>query len=176
MTSDAPPVEAFVWTWLPSWTTPVVCGRIRLRDGRHVFTYARSYLAREEAVPIYEPELPLRSDDIEPLAPLSLANSLRDAAPDAWGRRQERPVRRTRRLRDAIRRSRDASPSASESGPQRCASQSEIRLVLRYIATVFGPVPLGRLQRRVQPQTVQPQPVAVIEVLAAGSARRCAAE
>ena len=87
MTSDTSPTEAFVWIWLPGQTTPVVCGRIRLRDGRHVFTYARSYLARDEAIPIYEPELPLRSDDIEPLAPLSLANSLRDAAPDAWGRR-----------------------------------------------------------------------------------------
>ena len=87
MTSDASPTEAFVWIWLPGQTTPVVCGRIRLRDGGHVFTYARSYLARREATPIYEPDLPLGSDDIEPLAPLALANSLRDAAPDAWGRR-----------------------------------------------------------------------------------------
>ena len=31
MTSDASPKEAFVWIWLPSQTTPVVCGRVRVR-------------------------------------------------------------------------------------------------------------------------------------------------
>ena len=87
MTSDAPPREAFVWIWLPRRVAPVVCGRIRQQDGRHDFTYANSYLSRGEAIPIYEPELPLGTGDIEPEAPLSIASSLRDAGPDAWGRR-----------------------------------------------------------------------------------------
>ena len=81
------PREAFVWIWLPHRTSPVVAGRVRAQDGQHVFAYGRSYLAREDAIPIYEPELPLRPGPIEPLPPLSIANALRDAAPDAWGRR-----------------------------------------------------------------------------------------
>ena len=81
------PRGAFVWIWLPGRTSPVVAGQIRERDGRHVFVYGRSYLAREDAIPIHEPELPLRLGPIEPAAPLQIANALRDAAPDAWGRR-----------------------------------------------------------------------------------------
>ncbi len=51
------------------------------------FYYGRSYLALENAIPLYEPELPLRSGLIAPEPPLGYANALRDAAPDAWGRR-----------------------------------------------------------------------------------------
>ena len=81
------PREAFVWIWLPDRTSPVVAGRIRAQDGRYVFGYGRSYLAREDAIPVYEPELPLRPGPIEPESPLEIANALRDAAPDTWGRR-----------------------------------------------------------------------------------------
>ena len=88
MTSDASrPREAFVWTWLPGRTSPVVAGRVRAQDGRHAFVYGRSYLAREDAIPIYAPELPLRPGPIAPEPPLDIANALRDATPDAWGRR-----------------------------------------------------------------------------------------
>ena len=52
-----------------------------------MFTYGRSYLARKDAIPIHLPELPLRRGVIEPTPPLPLANALRDASPDAWGRR-----------------------------------------------------------------------------------------
>jgi len=51
------------------------------------FYYGRSYLALDNAIPLYEPELPLRSGLIPPEPPLRYANALRDAAPDAWGRR-----------------------------------------------------------------------------------------
>ena len=81
------PREAFVWIWLPGRTSPVVAGRVRAQDGQHVFAYGRSYLGREGAIPIYVPELPLRPGPIEPIPPLSIANALRDATPDAWGRR-----------------------------------------------------------------------------------------
>ena len=88
MTSDATrPREAFVWIWLPGRTAPVVAGRIHAEDDHFVFTYGRSYLARDDAIPVYAPELPLRSGAIVPEPPLEIANALRDASPDAWGRR-----------------------------------------------------------------------------------------
>ncbi|MXY41673.1 MAG: type II toxin-antitoxin system HipA family toxin [Rhodospirillaceae bacterium] len=88
MTSDAAqPGEAFVWIWLPGRTAPVVAGRIHAEHDHFVFTYGRSYLARDDAIPIYAPELPLRRGAIVPEPPLEIANALRDASPDAWGRR-----------------------------------------------------------------------------------------
>lgn len=81
------PSEAFVWIWLPGRTAPVVAGRVYPRGDRLVFTYGRSYLARGDAIPIYTPELPLRAGVITPEPPLEIANALRDASPDAWGRR-----------------------------------------------------------------------------------------
>ena len=88
MTSDTVrPREAFVWIWLPGKTAPVVAGRIHSEGDHLVFTYGRSYLAQDEAIPIYAPELPLRAGNIVPEPPLDVANALRDATPDAWGRR-----------------------------------------------------------------------------------------
>ena len=88
MSSDAAlPREAFVWIWLPSSTDPVVAGRIQPEGGRYLFNYGRSYLARKDAIPIHLPELPLRPGAIAPEPPLEIANALRDASPDAWGRR-----------------------------------------------------------------------------------------
>lgn len=92
MTSDrqaavAPATEAYVWIWLPDRLEPVVAGRIEF-DGRlYVFNYGQSYLGREGAIPIYLPELPLERGAIRPDPPLVMAGSLRDGAPDAWGRR-----------------------------------------------------------------------------------------
>lgn len=91
MTSDRPdtdaPEEAYVWIWLPGATEPVIAGRIA-RDGERLFfNYGQTYLERREAIPIFEPELPLRSGAIAPGAGLNMAGCLRDAAPDAWGRR-----------------------------------------------------------------------------------------
>ena len=91
MTSDRPdakaPEEAYVWIWLPGASAPVVAGRVA-RDGRQlIFNYGRSYLDRIGSIPIHVPELPLQSGAIAPAAGLSIAGCLRDAAPDAWGRR-----------------------------------------------------------------------------------------
>lgn len=58
MTSEKQ-TEAYVWTWLPGATEPVVAGRLVERGGIVSFTYGRSYLALEGAVPLYLPELPL---------------------------------------------------------------------------------------------------------------------
>jgi len=87
MTSSALYAEAYVWVWLPGRTEPVVAGRLARDGGVFLFNYGRSYLARADAISLYEPELPLRSGALPLLNGLSLANCLRDAAPDAWGRR-----------------------------------------------------------------------------------------
>ena len=74
MTSETlRPREAFVWIWLPGRTSPVVAGRVHQEGNRLAFTYGRSYLAREDAIPIYAPELPLRPGPIEPEPPLDIA-------------------------------------------------------------------------------------------------------
>ncbi len=84
--NNEPPQKAFVWIWLPGETAPVVAGQISVRGQSFDFNYGRSYLARDDAIAIYAPELPLRPGAIAP-PPLSMAGALRDAAPDAWGRR-----------------------------------------------------------------------------------------
>ena len=92
MISEQTPQQAFVWIWLPGETAPVVAGRLSYdHAGNMRFNYGRSYLERvrdlSPAIPIYLPELPLRSG-ILPLSPgLTMPSSIRDSAPDAWGRR-----------------------------------------------------------------------------------------
>jgi len=88
MTSDrTTPDSVFVWVWLPGETEPVVAGRITMDGGRYIFNYGASYLERNNAIPIYEPELPLRRGRIDPLGNMEMASCLRDGSPDAWGRR-----------------------------------------------------------------------------------------
>jgi len=87
MTSETEPTEAFVWVWLPGATTPVVAGRLAAERDGIVFNYGRSYLARKDAIPLYEPELPLRPGILPLLNGLQMPNCIRDASPDAWGRR-----------------------------------------------------------------------------------------
>jgi serine/threonine-protein kinase HipA len=81
------PQTAYVWTWLPGATDPVVAGRVDADGPVHVFTYARSYRQRAEAVPLYEPELPLVPGTLRPGGGLTLAGCLRDSLPDSWGQR-----------------------------------------------------------------------------------------
>lgn len=83
--------EAFVWIWLPGETHPVVAGKLEAENGLIHFNYGKSYLERindtPPAIPIYEPELPLKPG-VLPLADgLEMPGCIRDAAPDAWGRR-----------------------------------------------------------------------------------------
>jgi serine/threonine-protein kinase HipA len=87
MTSRNDYTEAFVWIWLPGETEPVVAGRLSVEGEALHFNYGKSYLARDNAISLYEPELPLRAGE-QPLLPgLSMPNCIRDASPDAWGRR-----------------------------------------------------------------------------------------
>ena len=90
MTSDpvrAAPREAYVWTWLADRTEPVVAGRLAPTPLGLQFNYGRSWLARRDALPLYLPELPLRNGLLPLPTGLSMPGCLRDAAPDAWGRR-----------------------------------------------------------------------------------------
>lgn len=83
----SPYEKAFVWVWLPGATKPVVAGVLAKQDDRLQFNYGRSYLALKDAIALYEPELPLKAGLISPLPGLSMASCIRDASPDAWGRR-----------------------------------------------------------------------------------------
>lgn len=84
----AAPNEAYVWTWLPGQTTPVVAGRLAKAAGEtYVFNYGQSYLARADAISLNDRELPLQAG-ARPLLPgLSMPGCIRDCSPDAWGRR-----------------------------------------------------------------------------------------
>ena len=87
MTSKVDATEAFVWIWLPGATEPVVAGRLDQDGDRLLFTYGASYLRRENAISVYEPELSLQKGVIAPINGLQMASCIRDGSPDAWGRR-----------------------------------------------------------------------------------------
>lgn len=89
MISDAaiPYTQAYVWIWLPASADPVVAGVLTRAGGRLQFNYGRSYLARADAMAIYAPELPLQQGAIPLLQGLAMPSCIRDASPDAWGRR-----------------------------------------------------------------------------------------
>jgi len=87
MTSDQPYKEAFVWIWLPGETGPVVAGRLTAAGDQLLSHYGKSYLARNNAIALYESELPLQAGLIPLLPGLSMPGCIRDGSPDAWGRR-----------------------------------------------------------------------------------------
>jgi serine/threonine-protein kinase HipA len=87
MISKPNDIEAYVWVWLPNKTEPVVAGKV-VMDGKNIlFAYGRSYLERPDAISLYDPELPLMPGTLPLPNGLSIPSSIRDAAPDAWGRR-----------------------------------------------------------------------------------------
>jgi serine/threonine-protein kinase HipA len=85
MTSNV--TGTFVWIWLPGSTVPVVAGRIEKHGPLHYFTYGRSYRDRADAIALSPFELPLQPGTFEPVGMNTIHSCLRDAAPDAWGRR-----------------------------------------------------------------------------------------
>jgi serine/threonine-protein kinase HipA len=87
MRSEAAPSDVYVWVWLPGATEPVVAGVLQAEGTTNFFRYAESFLSREDAVPLYLPELPLQPGPIRPVAGLSIAGCVADAGPDAWGQR-----------------------------------------------------------------------------------------
>lgn len=81
------PREAYVWIWLPGQVEPVVAGRLAPTAQGLQFNYGQSYLARDDAIALYTPELPLQRGRLPLLPGLSMPGCLRDASPDVWGRR-----------------------------------------------------------------------------------------
>ncbi|MFV1984913.1 MAG: type II toxin-antitoxin system HipA family toxin [Thiohalomonadales bacterium] len=79
--------EAFVWIWLPNETKPIVAGKLTTQGNTLVFNYGKSYLNQKNAISIYDVELPLHAGVLPLLRGLNMPNCIRDAAPDAWGRR-----------------------------------------------------------------------------------------
>lgn len=84
--------ECFVYITLPGATEPVTCGRFELSVNRHGvpegrFVYGRSYLARQDAVPIDPVDLRLTDRTSTTNALNGVFGALRDASPDHWGRR-----------------------------------------------------------------------------------------
>lgn len=84
--------KAFVWIWLPHATEPIISGKLELYHNKFLFNYAKSYLERindsPPSISIYKPEVPLKSGALDLIHPgLDMPGCLRDASPDAWGRR-----------------------------------------------------------------------------------------
>ena len=78
--------EAYVWIWLPGETRPVLCGKLRENAGELHFVYGKSYLARNNAIALDPREMPLEERVFFPRFG-EMHSVIRDAAPDAWGRR-----------------------------------------------------------------------------------------
>jgi serine/threonine-protein kinase HipA len=87
MTSEFRYSEAYVWIWLPDAKAPVVAGRLSRAGKKIVFNYGRSYLGRDDRIAIYHPELPLEPGILPLVSGLLMPSAIRDASPDAWGRR-----------------------------------------------------------------------------------------
>ena len=89
MTSER---ECYVYIVPPEQTEFVTVGRFELnrtRDGDPLgrFVYGRSWLAREDAVPLDPVELRLREATYETTRMGGIFGAIRDSMPDSWGRR-----------------------------------------------------------------------------------------
>jgi serine/threonine-protein kinase HipA len=84
--------ECFVYIQLPGSLETVTCGKFgieRTRTGGTIghFVYGRSYRERRDAVAIDPIHLPLSPTEYRTTKLNGVFGALRDAAPDAWGRR-----------------------------------------------------------------------------------------
>jgi serine/threonine-protein kinase HipA len=79
--------QAFVWIWLPGHVDPIVAGKISFIADKYHFVYGRTYLEREDSIPLSPIELPLQRGTFKPEGINEIHSCLRDAVPDAWGRR-----------------------------------------------------------------------------------------
>ena len=77
-------LEELAWTMQDA-------GRLEADNGTILFNYGKSYLDRigdsKPAIAIYEPELPLNAGVLPLPEGLLMPGCIRDASPDAWGRR-----------------------------------------------------------------------------------------
>lgn len=92
--------RAYVYLQLPGSLETVTAGFFEQQEragvALGVFVYSPAYLERSDAVPLDAFELPLREGRFETVKLSGIFGSLRDASPDAWGRRIiERYLNRT---------------------------------------------------------------------------------
>src|SRR5579863_9338750 len=146
-TSEKNPAQAFVWVWLPGETEPVVAGLLSLSGDRLLFNYGRSYLARNNAISLYEPELPLRSGVLPLPTGLKMPNSIRDAAPDAWGRRVIINRKFGKKAKDVDPGTVDELSYLLESGSDRIGALDFQSSADKYQAREAAAATLGQLQR-----------------------------
>ena len=83
--------RCYVFVQLPGTLEVVPCGRFRAEEKLGVvagkFSYLSEYLARSDAVAIDPFELPLKKGTFTTTRLNGIFGALRDASPDAWGRR-----------------------------------------------------------------------------------------
>ncbi len=135
---------AYVWIWLPKRSEPVVAGRLDVVSDVITFTYGRSYLSRPDAIPIYR-DLPLKAGTQYPDAGLLIHGSIRDAAPDAWGRRVILERLAGRRGRDADTASLGELVYLTESGSDRVGALDFQKSAARYHPRLAANADLGEL-------------------------------
>lgn len=79
--------DIYVWVWPPGEASPIPAGRLREHlPGEFSFDYGRRYLQRENALSL-APTLSLSEETFAPTGSMGLPGAIRDASPDAWGRR-----------------------------------------------------------------------------------------
>jgi len=149
MTSKKRYKEAYVWVWLPGEVEPVAAG-ILTRDGKNlVFNYGKSYLARDNSVALYTPELPLRAGVLPLIDGLQMPSCLRDASPDAWGRR----VLMVKRTMDKNAEELDELTCMLESGSNRIGALDFQQSGTEYIPRLTESVTLEQLQESTEKVT-----------------------
>jgi serine/threonine-protein kinase HipA len=80
--------ESYVWIWLPGAEEPVPAGAAVQRGRFVLFAYGERYREREDAISLYDAELPLsKSGFADPIEGLEIAGCLNDSGPDSWGQR-----------------------------------------------------------------------------------------
>jgi len=146
MTSNSGNNEAFVWVWLPSETKPVVAGRLAVSGADLLFNYARSYLANKNAIALYEPELPLREGVLPLVSGLHMPSCIRDAAPDAWGRRVIINRKQGTKGQDIDNTELDELTYLLESGSDRIGALDFQRSPTDYVARETATSSLGEMQ------------------------------
>lgn len=145
---------AYVWIWLPGQTGPVPAGRIFKTGSRYGFAYGAAYLQRPGAISIYAPELPLKVGPQLPQPPLAMASALRDAMPDAWGRRV---------IAYEMLHERAAGQNKTEAAPVNEDTLDEIdelTFMLRSGSNRFGALDFQHSSDRYVPREAEPTPLA----------------
>lgn len=76
----------YVWVWLPETETPIPAGVLYTLGDGLAFRYADSYRENQNAMSL-GPDMPVSDAEFPPTAGIGAPGPIRDAAPDAWGRR-----------------------------------------------------------------------------------------